>query len=221
MPVSVADLEIACVGASCTDETRARRLANLLSSKFYRIVEWCRGTDEPDCSVVYTEQAALQGCIDQVVGGSCHHGGLPDQPFREHGMLGDDAIRGELQIKPRMKHLQVFGSEGYAHMDSTKRTKLELKSFRCMFLGYVNNAKEYRIYDLKASKVKVSRSVKMDEREMSETYDKRSPQQETTIQVTQNGDEPVALTRVKRCQTSLPNINFWAFGPFSSRRKDG
>ncbi|OWZ03844.1 polyprotein [Phytophthora megakarya] len=35
------------------------------------------------------------------------------------------------KVKPQMEHLRVFGSQGYAHVDDAKRTKLEPKSFRC------------------------------------------------------------------------------------------
>uniref|UniRef100_A0AAV1VJJ4 Integrase catalytic domain-containing protein n=1 Tax=Peronospora matthiolae TaxID=2874970 RepID=A0AAV1VJJ4_9STRA len=67
------------------------------------------------------------------------------------------------KVKPTLDHLRVFGSRGYAHIDEAKRTKLEPKSFRCLLLGYPENVKGYRVYDLDASKVKVSRSVKLDE----------------------------------------------------------
>ncbi|OWZ08477.1 polyprotein [Phytophthora megakarya] len=38
--------------------------------------------------------------------------------------------------KPRLNHLRVFGSIGYAHVDKSKRTKLGAKGFKCMFLGF-------------------------------------------------------------------------------------
>jgi transposase InsO family protein len=49
--------------------------------------------------------------------------------------------------KPRMDHSRVFGSVGYAHVDKAKRIKLEPKGFKCMFLGYTENSKGYRVYD--------------------------------------------------------------------------
>ncbi|KAG3108319.1 hypothetical protein C6341_g28005 [Phytophthora cactorum] len=67
--------------------------------------------------------------------------------------------------KTRMDHLRVFGSIGYAHVDKAKRTKLEPKSFKCKLLGYAENSKGYRVYDLESNKVKVTRSLKLDERE--------------------------------------------------------
>ncbi|OWZ20060.1 polyprotein [Phytophthora megakarya] len=94
------------------------------------------------------------------------------------------------KVKPRLEHLRVFGSQGYAHIDDAKRTKLEAKRFRCLLLGYAENAKGYRVYDLDASKVKVSRSVKLDEGEVGGIYDLPSPQlQGTVVHVTKDGDE--------------------------------
>ena len=45
--------------------------------------------------------------------------------------------------KPEIGHLRVFGSHGYAHVDDAKRSKLDPKSFRCLFLGYAESAKGY------------------------------------------------------------------------------
>lgn len=74
-------------------------------------------------------------------------------------------------MKPQMDHLRVFGSHGYAYMDDVKRTKLESKSFKCMFLGYAENVKGYRVFDLENAKIKMTRSVKFDEREVGGIYD--------------------------------------------------
>ncbi|OWZ24436.1 Rve-domain-containing hypothetical protein [Phytophthora megakarya] len=37
------------------------------------------------------------------------------------------------KVKPGLEHFRVFGSQGYAHIDDAKRTKLEVKGFRCLF----------------------------------------------------------------------------------------
>ncbi|POM63711.1 Polyprotein [Phytophthora palmivora] len=93
-------------------------------------------------------------------------------------------------VKPRLEHLRVFGSLGYGHIDNVKSTKLKTKRFRCMFLGYVDNAKGYRVYDLEASKVKISRSVKLHERKVGGIYGSPSSQHHgTVIHVTKDGDE--------------------------------
>ncbi|TYZ56837.1 hypothetical protein PybrP1_003733, partial [[Pythium] brassicae (nom. inval.)] len=66
--------------------------------------------------------------------------------------------------KPSMQHLRVFGSRGYAHIDSSKRSKFDAKSFRCIFLGYADNTKGYKVWDIDGDKMRVSRSLMLDER---------------------------------------------------------
>ena len=99
------------------------------------------------------------------------------------------------KVKPTLDYLRVFVSRGYAHIDKAKRTKLEPKCFRCLLLGYPENDKGYRVYDLDASKVKVSRSVKLDEREVDGIYDTQPAQNGTFIHVTTDADDAVTLAR--------------------------
>lgn len=37
---------------------------------------------------------------------------------------------------------------GYAHANETKRTKFDVKSFRCMLLGYAKHKQGYKGFDL-------------------------------------------------------------------------
>ena len=102
-----------------------------------------------------------------------------------------------------MEHLRVFRSEGYAHVNDAKRTKLEPKSFRCMFLGYAESTKGYRVYDLDASKVKVSRSVKLDEREVGGIYESPSSLPHmTVIYATKDADDRTVPTRMEQVPIS-------------------
>ena len=82
--------------------------------------------------------------------------------------------------KPCLDHLRVFGSAVYAHVDKTNRTKLYPKSFKCMFLGYADNSKGYRVYNLESNKVKVTRLMKLDERGVDVIYD-AAPTESTTV----------------------------------------
>ena len=83
--------------------------------------------------------------------------------------------------KPSLRHLRVFGSLGYAHIDDSKRKKLDAKSFRCMLLGYAENAKGYKVLNMESGKVVVSRSLEIDEREVDGIYDHGSPMQENIL----------------------------------------
>uniref|UniRef100_H3H572 Polyprotein n=2 Tax=Phytophthora ramorum TaxID=164328 RepID=H3H572_PHYRM len=106
--------------------------------------------------------------------------------------------------KPRLDHLRVFGSVGYAHVDKAKRTKLEPKSFKCMFLGYAENSKGYRVYDLESNKVKVTRSLKLDEREVDGIYESTPTESTTDIHSTEDVDEVVQLEQEQQSATQAP-----------------
>ncbi|CAI5737489.1 unnamed protein product [Peronospora farinosa] len=97
------------------------------------------------------------------------------------------------KMKPRLDHLRVFRSMGYAHVEDAKRTKIELKSFKCMFLGYGDNTKGYRVYDLEPNKVKMSRSVKVDEREDEPMESTAYPFEDVEMQ--EDGHEPMSSER--------------------------
>ncbi|KAE8957484.1 hypothetical protein PR002_g31158 [Phytophthora rubi] len=102
------------------------------------------------------------------------------------------------KVKPTLEHLSMFGSHGYVHIDKAKRTKLEPKSFRCMFLGYAENVKGYRVFDLDASKVKVTRSVKLGEREVDGIYETLPARNGTVIHVTEDAHDAVTPASVER-----------------------
>jgi hypothetical protein len=61
--------------------------------------------------------------------------------------------------KPSVAHFKVFGCECYMHVPDEDHTKLELKSRKCIFLGYDMESKAYRLYDPQARKVQLSRYV--------------------------------------------------------------
>jgi transposase InsO family protein len=65
--------------------------------------------------------------------------------------------------KPNISNLKVFGSVCYMHIPDAKRDKLSQKAETGILVGYCDNAKGYRIYNPKTSKVVSSRDVKVDE----------------------------------------------------------
>ena len=44
-------------------------------------------------------------------------------------------------------HLKIFGCEAFVHIPKGNRTKLEDKSMKCIFLGYVDKDLGYRLWD--------------------------------------------------------------------------
>jgi len=53
----------------------------------------------------------------------------------------------------------VFGCLGYVHVPKEHRKKLDPKSEPCIFIGYYEIIKSYRLYNLKTHKVVISRDV--------------------------------------------------------------
>uniref|UniRef100_A0AAV1UWU0 Integrase catalytic domain-containing protein n=1 Tax=Peronospora matthiolae TaxID=2874970 RepID=A0AAV1UWU0_9STRA len=95
----------------------------------------------------------------------------------------------EYTIKPQMDHLHVFGSQGFAHLNDVKRTKLARTSFKCMLLGYAEKVKGYRVFDLENAKIKVTRSMQLDEREVGGIYDTQVLNTEAVVHVTKDSEE--------------------------------
>jgi len=48
--------------------------------------------------------------------------------------------------KPRVSHLKIFGCIAYALDNSHSRRKLDVKSTKCIFVGYSPQSKAYKLY---------------------------------------------------------------------------
>ena len=55
--------------------------------------------------------------------------------------------------KPSLSHLRVFGCDAYVHVPKKKRTKLDNKSERCIFIGYKDGLKGYKLWNPETRKV--------------------------------------------------------------------
>lgn len=70
--------------------------------------------------------------------------------------------------------LRVFGSECYAHIPKTKRSKLDDSGVRCRMLGYLETSKGYRLLNLETGQILHSRSVTFDETASNRQVDERT-----------------------------------------------
>jgi len=61
--------------------------------------------------------------------------------------------------KPDVSHLRIFCCKAFAHVPDEKRTKLESKSMPCVFLGYYEGTKAYRLVCLETKRIIKSRDV--------------------------------------------------------------
>ena len=76
-------------------------------------------------------------------------------------------------FKPSVSHFKIFGCICYAHVPAEKITKLDEKSQKCVFLGYSDVTKGYRLLDDKTNKLVVSRDVIFDEKTTWNWEDKK------------------------------------------------
>uniref|UniRef100_A0AAV1U7Z5 Integrase catalytic domain-containing protein n=1 Tax=Peronospora matthiolae TaxID=2874970 RepID=A0AAV1U7Z5_9STRA len=65
--------------------------------------------------------------------------------------------------KPSVKHMRVFGCQVYILTPKERRLKWEPKARTGTFLGYEEASKAYRVYDIEAGQVVISRDVNFDE----------------------------------------------------------
>ena len=68
-----------------------------------------------------------------------------------------------MKKKPNVDHLRVFGCNVYAHIAKDERHKLDPKAKKCIFVGYGNETKGYRLYNPERGKVFYSRDVRFNE----------------------------------------------------------
>ena len=63
--------------------------------------------------------------------------------------------------KTSVSHLRIFGSIAFAHILDELKRKLDKKSERCIFTGYSEQDKAYKLYNLVTKQLVVSRDVKL------------------------------------------------------------
>jgi hypothetical protein len=77
-----------------------------------------------------------------------------------HRIFGDKTSNEEFSgVKLETGHLTIFGFPIYIHVHVEKRTKLKPLGKKCIFVGYINTSKYYRIFILVKRKTIVIRYV--------------------------------------------------------------
>jgi hypothetical protein len=77
-----------------------------------------------------------------------------------HGMTLEEKFSGK---KPDVSHLRVFGCIAYVHVPNEKRSKLDPKAEKCIFIGYSLKQKGYRCFNPSTQELQVSRDVMFEE----------------------------------------------------------
>ena len=89
--------------------------------------------------------------------------------------------------KPSVGNLRIFGCTAYSHIPKDERKKLDSKARKCIFLGYGEVTKGYRLYDPVKRRVIHSRDVIFDESTMG-TEEKEPIEDAQSVQIETNED---------------------------------
>jgi hypothetical protein len=60
---------------------------------------------------------------------------------------------------PSLSHLKVFGCDVFVHVPKEKRSKLDKKEVKCIFIGYKEGMKGYKIWDPASRKIMYNQDV--------------------------------------------------------------
>ena len=82
-----------------------------------------------------------------------------------------------------MGHLRVFGCDAFAHIPKDERHKLDAKARKCIFLGYGETTKGYRLYDTTRGKVFYSRDIKFNEIKQERVQKPSEPDPEFLVEL--------------------------------------
>jgi transposase InsO family protein len=77
-----------------------------------------------------------------------------------HGMTPEEKFTSK---KLNVSHLRVFGCIAYVHVPDEKRSKLDPKAEKCIFIGYSLDQKGYRCFNPSIRKLQVNKDVGFDE----------------------------------------------------------
>jgi hypothetical protein len=109
----------------------------------------------------------------------CHHPPSMDEvfnKFKEFKALIDNLSERKIKIlksalddktphevwtekKPALQHLRVFGCDAYVHVPKENRSKLDKKVEKCIFIGYKDGVKDYKLWNPDIKKIVYSRDV--------------------------------------------------------------
>ncbi|UYV73051.1 hypothetical protein LAZ67_10001674, partial [Cordylochernes scorpioides] len=106
--------------------------------------------------------------------------------------------------KPNVANYKIFGCNAYMHIPKENRKKWDNKSIKLMFLGYENTSKNFRLWDWKTRKIRISKDVTFDEKATPHSDRESTKPKEIIFQINSAPDEsPVATTNIP-VQEMLP-----------------
>ena len=105
--------------------------------------------------------------------------------------------------KPCVSHFRIFGSLCYSHIPKEKCGKLHDKSEKCIFVGYNENPKAYRIFNPVSKRLIISRDVIFDEQA---AWDWKSGKENSTVIYDNNLLDPLE-EEAEPVQDEVPQLS--------------
>eukprot|EP00253_Pinus_taeda_P035997 PITA_35997 len=109
--------------------------------------------------------------------------------------------------KLKVSHFRIFGSRAWDHIPTDKRKSLEPQSVECIFVGYPDSFKGYRLLDSHNEKFLVARSVKFEEESLHDFS-------------ADPAEEPLVATDEEEYETSSSTSEQPTEKPLGSNSKD-
>ncbi|UYV60287.1 hypothetical protein LAZ67_1000726 [Cordylochernes scorpioides] len=120
--------------------------------------------------------------------------------------------------KPNVANYKIFGCNAYMHIPKENRKKWDNKSIKLMFLGYENTSKNFRLWDWKTRKIRISKDVTFDEKTTLHSDRESTKPKEIIFQINSAPDEsPVATANIP--VQEMPPVSDISSHPMITRSK--
>ncbi|KAH0632884.1 hypothetical protein KY284_035670 [Solanum tuberosum] len=119
--------------------------------------------------------------------------------------------------QPDVQHLRVFRCIAFAHVPDQKRTKLDDKANKCVFMGVSRESKDYKLYNPISKMVIINRDVVFDEDNFWSWVEKPNNQQ-LPLDL-DNGDKEQKQPVADEGASTLVNQEGTSFRPQRNRRR--
>ncbi|UYV72637.1 hypothetical protein LAZ67_10000129, partial [Cordylochernes scorpioides] len=120
--------------------------------------------------------------------------------------------------KPNVANYKIFGCNAYMHIPKENRKKWDNKSIKLMFLGYENTSKNFRLWDWKTRKIRISKDVTFNEKATTHSDRESTKPKEILFQINSAPDEsPVATANIP--VQEMPPVSDISSHPMITRSK--
>ena len=122
-----------------------------------------------------------------------------------YGMTPFEAWSGH---KPNVTHFRIFGSRAWARIPTEKRKALHPQSQECLFVGYYEDSKGYKLINLSTNKSFIERCVQFQEEPLAtvEVAESSSPPEPLNVseEIVEHADSDMSDSDYFISDTNIP-----------------